>query len=514
MLQGEAKQVEDYLQFVKSQLFNRVQMSACFQDSKTFADANPKREWSAVLNQFENSHPSNSELAEFVNSNFELRELASGYKSNKKLSMLDYIASFWIHLVRAPDKPVNNSSIRLRFPYIVPGGRFQEIYYWDTYFTALGLIQSDYKALVLSMIENLVDIQSRFNIIPNGNRKYYLSRSQPPFFPQLLELYIDSEVDDHTKIELINRYYDAAKKEYDFWMKGSSNLNANNPSERRVVRMPGGEYLNRYWDDQCTPRPESFREDVELANYIEESRRSNLYRNIRAACESGWDFSSRWLENSKDLTTIETTKIVPVDLNCILYKNELLLGVWANMLGMNDESAYFKSKASNRKNAIEKYFWDEAKGFYFDYHLVKRRQKKAWTLAGLYPLFVKASDNDKATKVAFNVSDKFLKHGGVVTSLTASGQQWDMPIGWAPLQWITFKGLVNYNFNTLAKNIAEKWIETTKTFFEQKYQMMEKYNLQELNKTANEGEYPVQHGFGWTNGVTLALLDELDRMEN
>jgi alpha,alpha-trehalase len=220
-------------------------------------------------------------------------------------------------LTRARDTAHANSSlIPLPNPYVVPGGRFREVYYWDSYFTMVGLVESGRRDLVRSMLDNFAHLIRTVGHIPNGNRTYYLSRSQPPYFAAMVGLYARAA----DSVQAL-RYLDALEAEHTFWMTGATGLR---PGEafRRVVRLPSGAVLNRYWDDRPEPRPEAYKPDFEIARSVRDADRERFYRNTKATAESGWDFSSRWMRDSSDLRTLETIDLVPVDLNSLLYHAE------------------------------------------------------------------------------------------------------------------------------------------------------------------------------------------------
>ncbi len=172
----------------------------------------------------------------------------------------------------------------------------------------------------------------------------------------------------------------------------------------------------------------------------------------------------------------------------------------------NSQSFFYKSAAEKRKLSIQKYCWNEETNFYFDYDFIQQKQKCHYTLAAAFPLFFKIATNDQAKKVDEVLKDKFLKTGGLITTLETTGQQWDSPNGWAPLQWISIKGLQNYGLNELAETIAVRWIELNKKVYQRTGKLMEKYNVIDMKLDAGGGEYPSQDGFGWTNGVLLKLM--------
>jgi alpha,alpha-trehalase len=234
--------------------------------------------------------------------------------------------------------------------------------------------------------------------------------------------------------------------------------------------------------------------------------RSVLYNNIRAAAESGWDFSSRWFEDEISLSKCIATEIIPVDLNCLLYFYERKLSEMYSMKNMKLKSEKYLIKSIQRRDLINRIFWDKDRYFYFDYNLKNKKTTRTFSLAACFPLFFEIADSERAASVANTIERKFLKPGGVITTLNHTGQQWDAPNGWAPLQHITINGLRNYGFNNLANEIKSRWLRLNTNVFDRTKKMFEKYNVEDISLSAGGGEYPLQDGFGWTNGVAIALL--------
>jgi alpha,alpha-trehalase len=486
------------LPFYRSQLFHDVQNSGLFEDSKTFADVTPKTDWNAIIALYNQQKlHGDFELISFINAHFNLPLPVVLMEESAPNSVSAYIERMWQVLTKQPDVPGVCSLIPLKRPYIVPGGRFREIYYWDSYFTALGLIDSPHQQRVSDMLENFLDIQQTVGLIPNGNRAYYHTRSQPPILGLMFDLVSSIEKDS----ALRSRCLTGMEKEYRFWMQGHETLNANTTSYRRVVRMKDGTILNRYYDDEDTPRPESYKEDIEAAEFLPAEKKPAFYRDLRAACESGWDFSSRWLDDPKTLRSICTTRIVPVDLNCLLYLLETQLSIG---FAETDQikSNHYAALSKKRQSAINQYMWDEKNNIYRDYHHSKQIQTPIESIATVVPLFVGLCSQSQANAVAKTVEDSFLKAGGLVTTLATTLQQWDAPNGWAPLQWFAVKGLKDFGHHELAKRIMQNWLYCVEEYYAAHHTMLEKYNVCDLVATAKGGEYSVQFGFGWTNGVS------------
>jgi alpha,alpha-trehalase len=353
--------------------------------------------------------------------------------------------------------------------------------------------------MIESMVNNFRYLIQEFGHIPNGNRTYFLSRSQPPFYSLMVKMLIDIKGK-----EIINDYLPSLVTEYNFWMSGTAKLTSDYQPQDRVIKVNESFLLNRYYDQKDSPREEMYGDDWHLIDFSKETHQP-LYKHLRAACESGWDFSTRWFKIENDIKSIEAADIIPVDLNCLLWHLEKLISECYNHLKKDELSLNYGILATNRKRAIETIFWDEESGFYYDHSISRRSLTMRKTLAAVYPLFFGLATDAQAKIIAIEIEKTFLKDGGVVTTPIDSGQQWDSPNGWAPLQWMTIKGLSRYEFKTLAKEIALRWTTLNEKVYNRTGKMLEKYNVIDTNLEGGGGEYPVQDGFGWTNGVYLAL---------
>jgi len=489
-------------------LFEDVQSAGVFPDGKTFPDYVPKRDPENILEDYHaNKTKPGFNLKNFVAENFSVPETAGkAYRSNRQEGLEIHITSLWDILKRNPDKHIQHSSlIGLPYPYIVPGGRFREIYYWDSFFTMLGLQESGRTDLTENMVNNFAWLVRTYGFIPNGNRTYYLTRSQPPFFSLMLELLMESKSPAADSVLKANR--DVLEKEYSFWMKGSK---IKQGAEGHVVVLPDGTILNRYFDRGDWPREESYNEDLTTAAASTGSR-PEIYRQLRSGAESGWDFSSRWLADGKSLTSIHTTDIVPVDLNALLYHLELMLVRAYEKSGEKTAAEHMKEQAERRRTALNRFCWDRKTGYFRDYDWKQLKQTGQLSLAGVYPLYFKMAVKGQADAIARVLRKDFLKPGGLVTTRVNSGQQWDAPNGWAPLQWIAIQGLRNYGQDELADEISTRWIALNSSVFNKTGKLMEKYNVADTSLIAGGGEYPNQDGFGWTNGVLLRLIRDKKR---
>ena len=494
--------------FALGELFERVQIENIFADNKTFVDCTPKSDLSSIQQRYEaEKNKENFNLSAFVYEHFTLpKTFKSDYVSLRGRTVREHIEKLWNVLTRQPEES-HNSLIPLPYSYIVPGGRFREIFYWDSYFTILGLKISKRMDLIQNMIDNFCYLIEHFGYIPNGNRTYFLGRSQPPFFASMIQL-----LSEEKGVNILVKYLPQLEKEYNFWMKGKDEISTKNPSLHRVALLPDESTLNHYWDERDTPRPEAYKHEIELAK--DSPNKNMIYRNLRAAAESGWDFSSRWLKNKKEFSSIHTTEIIPVDLNCLLLNLEKTIAKAYQLSGDKGSCEKFENLAKLRKQSLNKYCWNEEKGFYFDYDHIEHKQKDNLTLAAVFPLFFQVASKEQAAAIAKIVIEKFLSPGGLITTIETTDQQWDAPNGWAPLQWIAIQGLAKYHHLDLAVEIARRWITLNKKVYESTGRMMEKYNVAATDLEAGGGEYPAQDGFGWTNGVYLALDQWIKNIEN
>ena len=485
-------------------LFEAVQLGRVFPDNKTFVDAVPRQPPAVILTAWQQQkNTPGFDLSQFVRQYFRLpEEAAATYRSNVAAGLRAHLDTLWTVLQRPPTDSVAPyaSLLPLPRPYIVPGGRFREVYYWDSYFTMLGLQEARRPALVRSMTDNFAYLIDCYGFIPNGNRTYYLTRSQPPFFALMVQLQAQAQGDT-----VLRRYQPQLLREYAYWMAGADSL-APGTATRRVVRLPGGELLNRYWDDATTPREESYAEDVAAAR-LSRQPPTQFYRNIRAAAASGWDFSTRWFGPEATLASIRTTELVPVDLNCLLLTLEETLARSYTAQGQASAARRWEQKALRRRQAIQRYCWNEAAGWFLDYDLPQRQPATARTLAGVFPLAFGVATKKQTRRVAAGLQKDFLKEGGLITTLRASGQQWDAPNAWAPLQYLAVQGLVRYQQQALADTVVHRWVRLNTGVFQNTGKLLEKYNVVDTHLPAGGGEYPLQDGFGWTNGVLLRFLN-------
>ncbi|MBE1161805.1 alpha,alpha-trehalase TreF [Dyella sp. 7MK23] len=487
------------------ELFQAVQLQRVFPDSKTFVDCVPEEDPAQILAAYrEQCTRPGFDLSGFVHANFAVPEVyASHYVSVAGQPMREHIDGLWDVLSRQPQQhPPRCSLLALPRNYVVPGGRFAELYYWDSYFTMMGLAESGRHDLLRAMADNFAYLIDTYGHIPNGNRTYYLSRSQPPVFALMVELF-----ERHSICEAIG-YLPQLCKEYAWWMDGADTLQPGT-AHRHVVRLEDGTLLNRYWDARDTPREEAYLEDVVTARQTTRPA-AEVYRDLRAAAASGWDFSSRWCDDG-NLSSIRTTAILPVDLNSFLWKLEQQIALLSRKAGLTEQSRLFQRREHARREAVDRVLWDNADGVYRDYDWQRQRSRGMLNAAISTPLYVRMASKQQAGLTAEALRTRLLSAGGIETTSMLTSQQWDKPNGWAPLQWLAIGGLRHYGLEDLSEDIAHRWLCTVSSLYQRESKLVEKYVLESTPHGAvggGGGEYPLQDGFGWTNGVTRRLLHE------
>lgn len=492
------------------ELFSRVQTEMIYADSKTFVDAIPKQKPADILKQYAaEKDRAGFDLKAFVEQHFELPPALPVTHVSNETNMLEHLNAHWVNLVRNPQKTSEYSTlVQLPHPYVVPGGRFREMFYWDSYFTIVGLLQSNQDQLAKDMMDNFAYLIDKYGHIPNGNRTYFLTRSQPPFFALMLKSYAAKHGTDS-----IIGYLPELEKEYSYWMDHVKTIPTQATKGNHLIVLNNGDYLNRYFGALGVPRAEGFNKELKWAQEVNEKDRKAFYENLRAACESGWDFSSRWYADGKTKPTINAMDLIPVDLSSLLYSLESTLAELNLYKHQQDRADFYNKRAQQRKQFIQTYHYDAVTGTYQDYNFVTGKRTGHLSIAMVFPLFVNAATPEAAKRVTTYINEKLLMPGGVVTTLVASGEQWDYPNGWAPMQYIAVEGLLQYNEKPLALEIAKRWLALNERVYREDGKMMEKYNVVDTHIKAGGGNYPNQDGFGWTNGVDIAFYHLLQKQQ-
>ncbi|KAM9318761.1 trehalase [Pholidichthys leucotaenia] len=514
-------------------ILSQVQEAKLFNDDKYFVDMKLKAAPDVVLLAFRNLSskwpnatvpPVN--LQEFVEAHFDepgtefeqwipadwhdKPKFLEGIADNKLRDWAGKIHGLWKSLGRkiqanVKDHPELYSQIYTPHPVVVPGGRFRELYYWDSYWVINGLLLSEMTDTAYGMIQNFFYLVNSYGFVPNGGRIYYERRSQPPFLTLMVESYYQATKDK----EFLREALPVLEREYQFWMQNRS----------VAVNVSGMVHiLNRYHVQVASPRPESFTDDVELAEGLTDDLKEQLWMDLNTGAESGWDFTSRWYingdgHNDGTFRDTRTTQIIPADLNALMCRTEKTLASFHRLLGDGD-SAMYDQAVERRLKAVESVLWDAERGAWFDFNLVTNSRNFEFYTSNLAPVWAQCYSQSEMGEKAM----KYLKgsgalqyNNGVPTSLKESGQQWDHPNAWPPLQHMLIEGLSKLSSEDakqLASDLAQRWIRTNWMAYNKYKAMFEKYDVNGDGKPGGGGEYEVQLGFGWTNGVALQLLHQ------
>lgn len=521
--------------YCKGNLLHIVQFSRLYDDCKTFVDLKIKYDIKTTIMNFEefmrdsDDNPSVDELKNFVDKHFEEDnefEDADLIDFNPTPSFIEHISDpdvkefatrlvgIWPTLARKVKKEVEDaqdlySIIPVPKPFIIPGGRFREIYYWDSYWIIDGLLVCGMNVTARNMLDNFVAIVKKYGLIPNGSRVYYLQRSQPPLFVPMVYNYFLHTHD----IIWVDQNIQYLEEELNYWIEKKTIT---------VVKDDEEHVLARFGADSIGPRPESYREDIITASYFHDDaqRRQQVYNDLKAGAESGWDFSSRWLFDEKgdikaNLTFIQTRRVIPCDLNSYLYMSFRALAQLYFIIGNPKRSIHWNGKATDWKRSIDKILFNETDNMWYDYDIQLGRHRKKFYPSNLAPLWCKAFDPVNGLNLGKSAVDYLLNneiheyHGGIPTSFISNGEQWDYPNAWAPLQSIVVEGLENTGSliaSKEAKRLAERWVNGNMKGFNKHEAMFEKYDSQTFGAFGGGGEYEVQSGFGWTNGVALRFI--------
>ncbi|KAM0671413.1 trehalase [Ordospora colligata] len=410
-----------------------------------------------------------------------------------------------------------STMLKVDNPFIIPGDRFRECYYWDTYWILEGLLNNGMNKTAIGMVENFIGLIRKHGYIPNGLRSYYLNRTQPPYFPMMLfALYRNIAWDDIKHIMIAG--LEAAIEEHSFFM-------ANRSTE---IDVDGKHLLNIYKVSSSTPRPESYREDKQLTQENNREDRgtrrteSETYTDIKSASESGWDFSSRWLKDKSDPASIRTSKRIPVDLNAIMYANELIISKLFEITQGTDssEAARFKEMSTRRLKAINSVLWNSEEGVWNDYDIEdKMHTSTGFYASNLIPMCYGINPPADADTTVYDILDKFAheifgNEGGMPVSGPAyknSPLQWDYPNVWPPLVHIMTFFLERIDEREMALHMARALLRniSISTSFqdERKRGIFEKYDCTRVGEPGGKGEYTLQRGFGWTNGAAIHFIE-------
>jgi len=432
----------------------------------------------------------------------------------------------------------------LEHPYVVPGGRFNEMYGWDSYFIIRGLVRAGRIELARGMVENFFFEIDHYGSVLNANRTYYLSRAQPPLLnSMILAVYEAEKEKGHDDRKWLERAYQYAARDHGMWV--------------REPHLAGDTGLSRYFDFGESPAPESLKDEVDhyqkVAEYFlvhpeslpghiaernpgettaigagsiyslqlcsmpltmekakceafrELALTRDYYKGDRSMRESGFDISFRFGPYGAD-----THHYAPACLNSLLYKTESDLERMGKILGHNQEAENWGKRAEARKAAIQKYLWDEQRGEYFDYNTDTKTRTTYEYASTFYPLWVGLATKEQAAAVLKNLPH-FEQPGGIRMSPYETGAQWDAPYAWAPIQLISIEGLRRYGYNTEANRASYAFVGTVAENFQRDGTIREKYNsANRTTESATSSGYQINViGFGWTNAVFLEFLHQM-----
>ena len=419
----------------------------------------------------------------------------------------------------------------LPHPYVVPGGRFNEMYGWDSYFIIRGLIADGRRELARGIVENFFFEIDNYGAVLNANRTYYLTRSQPPFSTSMILAVFDGKDEGKKDLAWLARAYEHAKTDYNLWTNGP--------------KFDTGTGLSRYFDFGEGPVPEIgdhadyyqtvadwlVKHPETKTDYLTRERDKGAglalrvprcgkeacpksenvwltpayYKSDRAMRESGFDISFRFGPFSGS-----TQEFAPVCLNSLLYKAETDLAEIATLLGKKDDVIGWRKRAELRKRAMTRYLWEPKLGYFVDYNLKKKKQSTVLFASTFYPMWAGLATPEQA-KLEMKQLSELEQAGGLAMSDYESGLQWDKPYGWAPIQLIAVEGMRRYGYKADADRISRKFLTMVVQNWKKDGTIREKYNMitrtTDVDVSAGYSENVI--GFGWTNGSFLALLGEL-----
>lgn len=503
-----------------------------FADSKTFVDMPCRSQPADILSAFEaergspgfnisnfvaqNFYPAGSEIVTVHPPDFVPHPERLLRINNSDLQSFAFnVHAVWTNLTREFNTSYSCgaaclSSMPVPYPFVVPGGRFREFYYWDTYWIVKGLLVSNLTITARNTLENLLWSIKEFGFVPNGARIYYVDRSQPP----LLTMMVDEYIQETGDVSILGDAVGLLHQEHQYWMQTPHRV----PPQGNI--QPD-DVLNRFYVTTDVPRPESFREDTATLHSSSGRTPQDMYSNLATGAETGWDYSTRWFANDTDsITAVNALNVVPMDLNAVLLRSESILRNWTCAGGLAPNPslcAEYDSLITSRIKSMVKFFPPSSTmgDYLIDAGQTDHRWFGAVSTLLATPEYVSAI-SAQGFQQAIDALASATYSGGVPASLQASGQQWDFPNAWSPVQYFSIEALELASqfipgsaalYHGKAMRIAQTWIDTTYCAYHTTGALFEKYNVSATGAAGHGGEYVVQTGFGWTNGLVLWILD-------
>ncbi len=429
--------------------------------------------------------------------------------------------------------------------YVVPGGRFNEMYGWDSYFIIRGLLRAGGVELARGMVDNFFFEIEHYGAMLNANRTYYLTRSQPPFLSSMfVDVYHATEKDGHSDKAWLERAYADLNKDYEMWT--------------RDPHLAGQTGLSRYYDFGEGPPAEAVQDEsgfyrkvaqyfflhpAQADDYVVETGAgapqavagsayslqvcdvpltmahaecekgkqfklsADYYKGDRSMRESGFDVSFRFGPFGA-----ATHHYAPVCLNSLLYKTEKDMEQISLWLGHSEDAKKWNQRAEERKKLITQYLWNDEQGQFFDFNFVTKRMSRYQYASTFYPLWAGLATPEQAKAVVGNLK-VFERPGGLPMSTQETGAQWDLPYGWGNIEMLAIDGLRRYGYNADADRVSYEFLSTVAENFRRDGTIKEKYNVVTRSSEAHVdlGYEMNVVGFGWTNAAFLELLHGLPK---
>jgi alpha,alpha-trehalase len=455
--------------------FEEVQLKRLFEHDKVFADAIPKYKAELILEKYQAEKEGKGfDLKSFITQNFLIEKQDSLNQAKPNLSLEKFIPLQWEQLKTNP-KDDGGSLIPTRKPYIATHYTSKEFNYSNSYFSVLALLSAKNDTLAENIVLNFIQLIQDFGHVPLSNRSYSIGGSQSPYLSLMLE-----EI-GKKKPEILSQSVAQLTKDYQYWMSAENKeqalalAEAQKKGEKvfdKLVILDNDNLLNRYYSFDNTPRSDFYSEDKITA---EKNIKDTLfYRNTRAVYASGWEKSNRFSNENYPISNFTS-----IELNALLYHYETTLANIYLKLEKPQYAESFSKLAEKRKKAFNKYFWDESKGFFFDFNFVKKQKSNYYSLGAVLPLYVGLADKNQAKKIAENLEKLFLKKGGLVDGIENNSLG---NFGSPQFQYFAVKAMEKYGYSELSKTISDRFLSTVESYYLSSGLLLEKYDVHNQNQ--------------------------------